>query len=157
LFLSSINKRKQYEVHAPEPVQSNQNINTCHIFQGFLRGAPGLSKKAIAKYLPPSPATLKDHMQWPRKGLRSTTPKILRIKVLAIIPDPIMPGLVPPIETDNISNTEPRFHFIDNVDDHLIANVFCFGALPTKQQELLTTTAPENFPSCCLMAMSVSL
>jgi hypothetical protein len=39
------------------------------IQQGFLRNAPHLSKKAITKCLPPSPATSKGHMKQPHKGL----------------------------------------------------------------------------------------
>jgi hypothetical protein len=39
------------------------------IQRGFLHGAPHFSKKAIAKYLPPSPATSKGHIKQPRKGI----------------------------------------------------------------------------------------
>jgi hypothetical protein len=40
---------------------------------GFLKGAPHLSAKTVARYLSPSPATSKGHMKWPHKGLQSTT------------------------------------------------------------------------------------
>jgi hypothetical protein len=39
------------------------------ICRGFLCGAPHLSKKAVTKYLPPSPATSKGHMKQPHKGI----------------------------------------------------------------------------------------
>ena len=45
------------------------------IRQGFLRGAPHLDLKSVAKYLPPSMATAKGHLKRPRKGIHSTTPK----------------------------------------------------------------------------------
>jgi hypothetical protein len=45
------------------------------IRRGFLRGAPHLKGKNVAKYLPPSMATSKGHMKHPCKGIRSTTPK----------------------------------------------------------------------------------
>jgi hypothetical protein len=102
------------------------------ICQGFLCNAPNLSKKAVAKYLPPSPATSKGHMKRSQRGLQSTTLKVLRIDVQITFPELIMPGLVPPIEPDNISNTKPHFFFIGDVDDHSIANIFFFEAFANK-------------------------
>ncbi len=60
----------------------------------FLRGAPHLSKKAVAKYLMPSPAKSKGYMKQPRKGIQSTTLKAPRIGTPVLVPDPIMPSLV---------------------------------------------------------------
>jgi hypothetical protein len=102
------------------------------IHQGFLRSAHHLSKMVVAKHLPSSPTMSKGHMKWPKKGLRNTTPKIPRINVPTQVQDPIMPGLIRPFNIDNISNTEPHFHIINDIDDHLIANIFCFRALANK-------------------------
>ena len=42
----------------------------------------------------------------------------------------IMPGLDESAADDSndVSNHDPRFHLIDDVDDQLIANVFLFSA-----------------------------
>jgi hypothetical protein len=40
--------------------------------EGYLKGCPNLSKELVAKYLNPSPATAKGHMERPKKGIRST-------------------------------------------------------------------------------------
>ena len=45
------------------------------IRQGFLHGAPHLTGKAAAKYLPPSMATSKGHMKHSRKGICSAISK----------------------------------------------------------------------------------
>ncbi len=42
---------------------------------GFLTGAPHLNSHRVQKYLMASPATTKDHMKEPHKGIRSTIPK----------------------------------------------------------------------------------
>ncbi len=100
------------------------------ICQGFLCGAPHLSEKAVSKYLPPSPATSKGHMKRPHKGIRSTTPKPAHISLPISIPDAIMPGFIEPPEynDDVVSDVNPPYHVINDIDDHLIAKVFCFGA-----------------------------
>jgi hypothetical protein len=116
------------------------------ICQGFLLGAPHLSIKAIAKYLPPSLATSKGHMKQPRKGLCSTTPKIPRIDVPSQVQDPIMPGLFTPINLDDISGTEPHFHIIGDIDDHSIANIFCFGAFADKTASVIYNKCTGKFP-----------
>jgi hypothetical protein len=84
--------------------------------RGLLEGAPHLTAKIIARYLSPSPATLKAHMKRPRKGMRSTTPKQMQPAqpalphppsaqsihgqlMFGLIPDnednKLMPGLIP--------------------------------------------------------------
>jgi hypothetical protein len=101
------------------------------IRRGFLRGAPHLDLKSVAKYLLPSMATAKGHLKRPRKGIHSTTPKWPGIlTVPATVPDMIMPGLDESAADDSndVSNHDPRFHLIDDVDDQLIANVFLFSA-----------------------------
>jgi hypothetical protein len=116
------------------------------IRQGFLHGAPHLSKKAVAKYLPPSHVMSKGHMKRPCKGLHSTTPRVLCIDVLATIPDLIMPGLIPPIEPADVSHTDPRFHFINNAENHLIANIFCLRAFSNKITGVVYNNCTDKFP-----------
>ncbi len=118
------------------------------ICQGFLRGAPHLSKKAVYKYLPPSPATSKGHMKQPRKGIPSTTPKPPRISIPIPILDAIMPGLIEPPEynKDKASDVDPLYNIIDNIDDHLTANVFCFGAFANKIFTVVYDDCTGKFP-----------
>jgi hypothetical protein len=117
------------------------------ICQGFLRNAPHLSKKAVSKYLPPSPATSKGHMKQPRKGIPSTTPKPPRIGLPIPIPDAIMPGLIePPEYNDNdVSNNNPPYHVIDDINDPLIANVICFGTFADKISGVVYNNCTSKF------------
>ncbi len=116
------------------------------IRQGFLRSAPHLSKKAIAKYLPLSPATSEGHMKRHRKGLRRTTPRAPCINVPARIPDPIIHSLIPLINPSDSYDREPCFHFINDVDDHLIANIFCFGAFANIITGVVYNNCTVKFP-----------
>jgi hypothetical protein len=119
------------------------------IQQGFLRGAPHLAEKAITKYLPPSAATPKGHKKQPRKGLQSTTPKKPCIGVPASVPDPVMPGLFNPLnhdEDNNFSDGNPHFNIIDNVDNHSIANIFCFSAFANKITSVVYNDCTGEFP-----------
>jgi hypothetical protein len=133
------------------------------IRRGFLRGAPHLDLKSIAKYLPPSMATAKGHLKRPQKGIRSTTPKRPRIlPAPASVPDALMPGLDESSavdDDDHNSDTDPRFHLIDDVDDHSIANVFCFGAFADKITGVIYNDCTGKFPytsldgNVCFFAM----
>ncbi len=89
----------------------------------------------VTKYLNPSPATAKGHMKWPKKGIRSTTPKgpaneIRNRQPIALV---INPEVLPlfdkarpyPGPAYNIL-TSPAM--IEKDDDKSIANIFCFGA-----------------------------
>ncbi len=95
-------------------------------------------------------ATSKGHMKRPRKGIRSTTPKQPRIRVLASVPDPVMPGLMEPHDPhadDDDSNTTPQYHhIIDHDDDQSIANVFCFGAFADKISGVVYNDCTGEFP-----------
>jgi hypothetical protein len=47
----------------------------------------------------------------------------------------VRPGLFNPLshdEDDDFANGNPHFNIINNVKDHSIANVFCFGAFADK-------------------------
>ena len=119
------------------------------IRRGFLRGAPHLNLKSVAKYLPPSMATAKGHLKRPQKGIRSTTPRRPRIlTVPASVPDILMPGLNDSAvdNEDDVSDTNPRFNIIDDVDDHSIANVFCFGAFADKITGVVYNDCTGEFP-----------
>ena len=118
------------------------------IRRGFLRGAPHLNLRSVAKYLPPSMATAKGHLKRPRKGIRSTTPRTPRITVPASVPDRLMPGLdelADDASDDDVSNA-PHFNIIDDVDDHSIANVFCFGAFADKITGVVYNDCTGEFP-----------
>jgi hypothetical protein len=118
------------------------------IRQGFLRGAPHLSKKAVSKYRPPSPATSKSHRKQPHKDICSTTPKPPCIGIPIPIPDAIMPGLIEPPEysNDKASDVNPPYNVINNIDDHSIANVFCFGAFADKISGVVHNNCTSKFP-----------
>jgi hypothetical protein len=95
---------------------------------GFLRGALHLNAKSVQKYLMPSPATSKDHMQCPRKGLQSTTlkptcPFLPCPPCAPSIHQPLMLGLIPDNDHKDDSN-EPHPAFIDDIHNESIANVF---------------------------------
>ncbi len=49
------------------------------VWRGFLDGCLNLSEKLINKYLNASPATAKGHMKHPQHGIRSTTPKPIKL------------------------------------------------------------------------------
>jgi hypothetical protein len=119
------------------------------IRQEFLHGAPHLSKKVVTKYLPPSPVTCKGHMKQPPKGLQSTTPKQPRIGVPASVPDPVMPGLINPLDynkDDNFSKGNPHFNIINDVDNHPNANIFCFGTFANKITGVIYNDCTGKFP-----------
>jgi hypothetical protein len=76
------------------------------------------------------------------------TPKQPRIGVLASVPDPIKPGLDKPNthNDDDNSNVNPRFNLIDNINNHPIANVFCFRAFADKITGAVYNDCTNEFP-----------
>jgi hypothetical protein len=129
--------------------------------RGFLQGAPHLTEKAVAKYLLPSLATLKGHMEQPRQGICSTTPRQPRIGVPASVPDPPMPGLDKPNAHYDVDHSDlnPHFNLIDDINEHSIANVFCFGAFADKITGVVYNDCTGEFPfmsldgNVCLFVM----
>jgi hypothetical protein len=115
----------------------------CH---GFLRWALYLSKKAVVKYLPLSPATSKGHMKRPQKDTQCTTPKALCIGTPVPVPDLIMPSLVETIEYEDIFGVDPHFNLINNIDSHFIANIFCIGAFVNKITSVVYNNCTSKFP-----------
>jgi hypothetical protein len=93
-------------------------------------------------------ATAKGHLKRPRKGIRSTTPKAPRIlPVPASVPDALMPALdESSADQDDNSDFNPHFHLIDDVDDHSIANIFCFGAFADKITGVVYNDCTGEFP-----------
>jgi hypothetical protein len=86
-------------------------------------------------------------MKRPQKGPHSITPKTPRIDVPSQVQDPIIPGLFPPINLDNISDTKPRFHIIDDVDNHLlIANISYVRAFADKTTIVVYNNCTSKFP-----------
>jgi hypothetical protein len=60
-----------------------------------------------------------------------------------------MPGLIDPLkynEDNNDSDVAPCLNLIDNVDDHSIANLFCFGAFTNKITSVLYNDCTGEFP-----------
>jgi hypothetical protein len=57
-----------------------------------------------------------------------------------------MPGLNNIADDVNDSDAHPDFHIIDNVDDHSIANVFCFGAFAEKVTGVVYNDCTGEFP-----------
>jgi hypothetical protein len=116
------------------------------IRQEFLQGAPHLTTKAVSKYLPLSPATSKGHMKHPRKGLRITTPKVSRLAIPNILPDASMPNLHIEDKDKDDSHDRSLPNFINDVDGHSIANIFCFGAFADKTTGVIYNDCTGEFP-----------
>jgi len=57
-----------------------------------------------------------------------------------------MPGLDDNADDDDDTDTRPVFHLIDDVDDHSIANVFCFGAFADKVTGVVYNDCTGEFP-----------
>ncbi len=129
---------------------------------GFLKGAPHLTTKTIARYPSPSLATSKGHMKQPCKGLRSTTPKQTR-PIQPTLPRPppaqsihgqLMPGLIPDNKDDKLmpdlipddKNRENQPALITDVEGKSIANIFCFGAFANKNTGIVYNDCTGNFP-----------
>ena len=95
-------------------------------------------------------ASAKGHMKRPRQGICSTTPKVPRINVPASVPDSLMPGLddnADDADDDDDSDTQSDFHLlINDVDDHSIANLFCFGAFADKVTGVVYNDCTGDFP-----------
>ncbi len=119
------------------------------IHQGFLRGAPHLTKKAVAKYLSPIMALSKDHMKRLHKGICSTTSKQPCTGVLASVPDPVMPSLIKPYDpnsNNDISDTAPCYNIINDIEDQSIANIFCFSTFTDKVSGVVYNDCTGEFP-----------
>jgi hypothetical protein len=120
------------------------------ISAGFLCSAQHLNAKSVQKYLMPSPATLKGHIKWPHKDLRSTTPKpthpfLPHPPCAPSIHQPVMLGLIPDDDNKDSSN-EPRPAFIDDINNESITYVFCFGTFANKNTGVIYNDCTGNFP-----------
>ncbi len=119
------------------------------IRRGFLRGAPHLTLKSVAKYLPPSTATAKGHLKRPRKGIRSTTPALPRVDTRTSVPNAPLPDTDTfdvDDDDDDAYAIDPRYNLINDIDDHSIANVFCFGAFANKVTGVVYNDCTGDFP-----------
>ncbi len=76
----------------------NPKISTLFkaVGKGFLKGCPNLLEKSILKYLNPSSATAKGHMNRPRHGIKSTQTKPPQSPavspIMTALPAPVLPG-----------------------------------------------------------------
>jgi hypothetical protein len=59
-----------------------------------------------------------------------------------------MPGLVElsDDDSDDDASDTPHFNLIDDVDDHSVANVFCFGAFADKVTGVVYNDCTGDFP-----------
>jgi hypothetical protein len=121
--------------------------------KGFLKGCPNMTKEQIRKYVNPSPATTKGHMKWPKKGIRSTTPKGTASEIRNS--QPIVPVINPEVLSlcDNARtypgpayNTSTSPAIIEEDNDESIANVFCFGAFFNKVTGVILNDLMGNSP-----------
>jgi hypothetical protein len=120
------------------------------INKGFLKSALHLSAKMVARYLSPSPSTLKEHMKQPCKELRSTSSPRQTQPTQLVLPRPplaqsiherLMPGLIP---NDEVG--KDQLTLITDVKDELIAKIFCFGAFADKNTSVVYNDCTMNFP-----------
>jgi hypothetical protein len=122
--------------------------------KGYLKGCPNLSKELVTKYLNPSPATAKGHMERPKKGIRSTK-KQVKTKSdsnVSSIPMPV-PQAAPhplPLFAEPIPYNGPAYSACTEVnyipDDESIENLFCFGAFANKVSGVVYNDLTGNFP-----------
>jgi hypothetical protein len=117
-----------------------------NIHQGFLHRAPHLTTKAVSKYLPPSSVTSKGHMKRPHKGLRSTTLKIPHLATPNFVPDAAMPNLHIEDKDKDDSHDGTLHNFIDDIENHSLANIFCFGAFADKTTGVVYNNCTGKFP-----------
>ena len=123
--------------------------------KGFLKGCPDLSKNLVTKYLNPSPATAKEHMKRPKKGIRSSSKKT-KTKGDDVQPVPVpIPQVTAPILPQYIEEPQPypgpaydpRLDGVNIIpDNELIANVFCFGTFTGKISSVVYNDLTGNFP-----------
>jgi hypothetical protein len=102
--------------------------------------------KAVSTYLPPSPATSKGHMKRPCKGLHSTTPKVPCLATPNIVPDVAMPNLHIEDKDKDISHDRCLHNFIDDINNHSVVNIFCFGAFADKTTGVLYNDCTSKPP-----------
>jgi hypothetical protein len=130
------------------------------IQKGFLKGCPNLSEDLITKYVHPSPATAspataKEHMKRPKKGIRSTSKKV-KTKGGNVQPIPVqIPQVTPAILPQYIEEPRPypgpaydtRLEGVNIIPDNSsIANVFYFGAFADKISGVVYNDLTNNFP-----------
>jgi hypothetical protein len=120
--------------------------------RGFLDGCPNLSEKLINKHLNAGPATAKGHMKRPRHGIRSTTPKLIKLAEIQPVRDgthllPHAPALAIPIQIPppHVMHNYTGPNLIEDEEDHAsITNVFCFRAFADKQSGVMYNDLPET-------------
>jgi hypothetical protein len=57
-----------------------------------------------------------------------------------------MPSLVKPIKYKDISDVDPYFNLISNINNHSIANIFCFRAFANKITGIVYNNYTGKFP-----------
>ena len=106
-------------------------------------------------------------MKQPQHGIRSKTPKLVKPTAvqpvgevthhLPIAPTQGIPIHLPPPPV--MQNTTMPNLIVDDEDDALIANVFCFGSFADKQSGIMYNDLTGNFPfmlldgSVCFLVM----
>ena len=146
-FAHSLRTRANAVKYAHQSL-GNPKISTLlkAIKRDFLKGCPNLSVNLVTKYLNASPATAKGHMKRPKKGIRSTTPKVKPTEPLAV---PVLPLFDrPPPYNGPAYGATAGPNVIDDTSsaDETIANVFCFGAFADKVSGVVYNDLTGNFP-----------
>jgi hypothetical protein len=119
-----------------------------------LRHSPHLTENSILKYLPPSPATSKGHMRCLKKGLHSPTLKTASLHQTI----PMGPLVHMEYNKSNAdSHNWPTANIINDIDDHLIAKVSCFGAFVDKVTGVAYYNCTGNFPFVSLNGKGLSI
>ncbi len=133
--------------------------------RGFLKRCPNMTEKLILKYLNPSPATAKGHMKRPRHGIRSTTPRGMRIESPrrfedstianndetmplpeAIADEALVDNSVDAWDFPDFPHTAPANLIADDESNPSIANVFAYGAFADKQSGVVYHDLTGSFP-----------
>jgi hypothetical protein len=113
------------------------------LLKGFLKGCPNLNEELVVNYLNLSPATAKGHMKWPKKGIRSTTPK--RPKPMPThVAHVLVPNQILPLFNEVRPYPGPTYNAMRSAnvipDDESIVNIFVLVLLQTKSLASSTMT-----------------
>jgi hypothetical protein len=119
------------------------------IQRGYLKGRPNLLVKGVVKYLNPSPASAKGHMNRPRQGIRSTRRHTIApssaMPLIAIIGnDTKLDDLGYELNHQHMTHTGANV-IADN-NSPTDANLFCFAAFADKHTGTVYTNLTRLFP-----------
>jgi hypothetical protein len=132
--------------------------------KGFLKECPNHNQELVTKYLNLSPATAKDHMKQPKKGIRSmgrNTPKKDDIVINTKKPVPLVTPIVLPIFVEPPPYHGPAYGAQNDAillsTTNQLQMLFVLVPLQIRYGVLYITTSPAISPLCPSTEASASL